>query len=40
MKINITSIRRDPEFISHKVLLMSVVFHVSLFVVVGFMELI
>jgi len=40
MKINVTSIRKDSKFISNKVLLMSVIFHVALFVLVGFMDLV
>jgi len=40
MKINVTPIRRDSKFISNKVLLMSVIFHVALFVLVSFMELV
>ena len=40
MKINVTLIRKDSKFISNKVLLMSVIFHVVLFVLVGFMDLV
>jgi hypothetical protein len=40
MKINVTPIRKDPNFISNKVLLMSVVFHVALFVLVSLIELV
>jgi hypothetical protein len=40
MKINISPIRKDSKFISNKVLLMSVIFHVALFVLVSFMELV
>jgi len=40
MKINATPIRKDSKFISNKVLLMSVIFHVALFVLVGFMDLV
>ena len=40
MKINVTPIRKDFKFISNKVLLMSVIFHVALFVLVSFMELV
>jgi hypothetical protein len=40
MNINVTSIRKDSKFISNKVLLMSVIFHVALFVLVGFMDLV
>jgi len=39
MKINVTPIRKDSKFISNKVLLMSVIFHVALFVLVSFIEL-
>ena len=40
MKINVTPIRKDSKFISNKILLMSVIFHVALFVLVSFMELV
>jgi len=40
MKINVTLIRKDSKFISNKVLLMSVIFHLVLFVLVGFMDLV
>ena len=40
MKINVVPIRKDSKFISNKVLLMSVIFHVALFVLVGFMDLV
>ena len=40
MKINVTPIRKDSKFISNKVLLMSVIFHVALFGLVSFMELV
>ena len=40
MKINITPIRKDSKFISNKILLISVVFHVALFVLVSFLDLI
>jgi len=39
MKINVTPIRKDSKFISNKVLLMSVIFHVALFVLVGYIDL-
>ena len=40
MKINVAPIRKDTKFISNKVLLLSVIFHVALFVLVSFMELV
>ena len=40
MKINVTPVRKDSKFISNKVLLMSVIFHVALFVLVGFLDLV
>jgi hypothetical protein len=40
MKLNITPIRKDPKFISKKVLLMSVIFHVVLFIVVSLLEIV
>ena len=40
MKINVTPIRKDSKFISNKVLMISVIFHVALFVLVSFMELV
>ena len=40
MKLNFVSIRKDPKFISHKVLLMSVIFHVVLFIFVSLIELV
>jgi hypothetical protein len=40
MKINVAPVRKDSKFISKKVLLMSVIFHVALFVLVGFMDLV
>jgi hypothetical protein len=39
MKLNF-SIRKDPKFISNKVLLMSVIFHVVLFIMVSLFELV
>ena len=38
MKLNITPIRKDPSFISNKVLLVSVIFHVALFIVVSLLD--
>ena len=40
MKINVAPIRKDTKFKSNKVLLLSVIFHVALFVLVSFMELV
>jgi hypothetical protein len=40
MKLNFASIRKDPKFISNKVLLMSVIFHVVLFIFVSLIELV
>ena len=40
MKRNVAPVRKDSKFISNKVLLMSVIFHVALFVLVGFMDLV
>ena len=40
MKINVAPVRKDSKFISYKVLLMSVIFHLALFVLVGFMDLV
>ena len=40
MKINVAPIRKDAKFISSKVLLMSVIFHLALFVLAGFMDLV
>jgi len=40
MKLNFVSIRKDPKFISNKVLLMSVIFHVVLFIFVSLIELV
>jgi hypothetical protein len=40
MRINIAPVRKDSKFISKKVLMMSVIFHVALFVLVGFMDLV
>ena len=40
MKINVAPVRKDSKFISNKVLLMSVIFHVALFILVGFMDLV
>ena len=40
MKINVALVRKESKFISNKVLLMSVIFHVALFVLVGFMDLV
>ena len=40
MKINVAPVRKDSKFTSNKVLLMSVIFHVALFVLVSFMELV
>jgi hypothetical protein len=40
MKINVAPIRKDSKFISSKGLLMSVIFHLALFVLVGFMDLV
>ena len=40
MKINVAHVRKDSKFISNKVLLMSVIFHLALFVLVGFMDLV
>ena len=40
MKINVALVHKDSKFISNKVLLMSVIFHVALFVLVVFMDLV
>jgi len=40
MKLNITRIRKDPKFISNKILLVSVIFHVVLFIVVSLLEIV
>jgi len=40
MKIKVAPIRKDSKFISNKVLLMSVIFHVALFVLVSIVELV
>jgi hypothetical protein len=39
MKINFEPIRKDPKYISSKILLMSVTFHVALFFLVSLIEL-
>jgi hypothetical protein len=40
MKLKVEPIRKDPKFISNKILLMSVIFHVVLFVLVSLFELV
>ena len=40
MKINIEPIKKDPKYISNKVLVMSITFHVVLFFIVGFIDLV
>jgi hypothetical protein len=40
MKINVSPIKKNPKFISNKVLLMSVIFHVALFIVVSLLEIV
>ena len=40
MKINVAPDRKDSKYISNKVLLMSVIFHVALYDLVGYMVLV
>jgi len=40
MKIHVSPIKRNPKFISNKVLLMSVIFHVALFIFVSLIEIV
>ena len=39
MKIHVSPIKKNPKFISNKVLLMSVMFHVVLFIFVSLIEI-
>jgi len=40
MRISVSPIKKNPRFISNKVLLMSVIFHVVLFIFVGLIDIV